>query len=247
MSSLEGLASIKHFGAGRIFDWTVLRTRAPSFVDGVSAVLLDRLMMKRGVSFVFFARLAAAAYLAISVLANRGALMAATVVLAASLYLNVRAPYGLDGSDQMSALLFVAITISQLGARSPSIAVVCLWFLAVQGCLSYASAGIAKLASPVWRRGHAIHLIIDTEGYGSALPARMARCHPNTARAITWGTILFECMFVGALFLGPTGAFILAIWAALFHIATALVMGLNTFVWAFLAVHPAIIYCAYQI
>ena len=58
-----------------------------------------------------------------------------------------RAPLGLDGSDQMSLITFVAVAIYKLFPGDVHIAQASLWFIAIQGCLSYFVAGIAKVIS----------------------------------------------------------------------------------------------------
>jgi hypothetical protein len=43
---------------------------------------------------------------------------------------------------------------------------------------------------------------------------------------------------------GATGVAVFAVLGILFHVANAVIMGLNTFVWAFVATYPAILFCA---
>ena len=62
--------------------------------------------------------------------------------------------------------------------------------------------------------------------------------------AAAWFVIAFEVTFPLALVLGPTGVAVYAAVGALFHVSNAVLMGLNTFVWAFVATYPAVLFCA---
>jgi hypothetical protein len=65
---------------------------------------------------------------------------------------------------------------------------------------------------------------------------------PPLAYALCWGTILFESAFVMAPILPQQALLVLLAVAATFHVAVAIIMGLNGFVWSFVATYPAILY-----
>ena len=67
---------------------------------------------------------------------------------------------------------------------------------------------------------------------------------PPIAIAGCWLTIVFELGFAGVLWLPePAGLALLATGLA-FHVTTAVMMGLNVFVWAFAAAYPAVMFFA---
>jgi hypothetical protein len=54
-----------------------------------------------------------------------------------------------------------------------------------------------------------------------------------------------EVAFPLALPLGYPYGLVLLGWGVVFHAANALVMGINSFFWSFVATYPAILYCAW--
>ena len=60
---------------------------------------------------------------------------------------------------------------------------------------------------------------------------------------VGWAVIVFELLFPLALVAPNSLMFSLFAIGAIFHLGNALVMGLNTFLWTFLAAYPAVWYC----
>jgi hypothetical protein len=247
IASVEFLALKVEFQDGGLFSWDVLRT--------VSKATLGVGTGRRGklISHPFFvpavtgARALAALILIFA--SKNHALSTACVfaVIAANVVMYWRAPVGLDGSDQMSLITFVAVAIHKLLPGDLHVAQASLWFIAIQGCLSYSVAGIAKVISPVWRNGEAVHRILGTRTYGTSMSAAFVSGRIGVCVALSWLLMLFECTFPLALAFGKTGFLVFAVLGILFHISNAVIMGLNTFVWAFVATYPAILFCAVSI
>ena len=62
---------------------------------------------------------------------------------------------------------------------------------------------------------------------------------------LSWSVILFETLFPLALIV-PQGLLIVVLGGGLiFHLSTAILMGLNTFVWSFVAAYPSLILLNY--
>jgi hypothetical protein len=244
VGSVELFSLKREFQDGGLFSWDVLRTvsRAtlsvgtgrprqlishPFFVPAVTGVrALTALML---IFVDNFHGLSTACALA---------------VIAASIVMYWRAPVGLDGSDQMLLITFVAVAIHELFPGDVHVARASLWFIAIQGCLSYSVAGIAKAISPVWRSGEAVRRILGTRTYGTSRSASFVSGRNGVCLVLSWVIIVFECSFPLALALGKPGVAIFAALGIFFHISNAVIMGLNTFVWAFVATYPAILFCA---
>ena len=152
--------------------------------------------------------------------------------------------YGTDGSDQVSFLVIAAATCARAGQRRPQVVDACLWFVALQGVLSYAVSGWVKLAGRSWRAGSALTGVMRTLTYGDPRAWRLFSAHQATARALGAGVLAMECLFpivfVGR---GRLAAPMLA-GATVFHLANARLMGLGRFVTSFGSMHPAIRYAA---
>jgi hypothetical protein len=247
IASVELLTLKEEFADGGLFSWNVLRTTSRVTLrvgTGRPGQLISHPLF---VPVITGARALAA--LILIFLRDNHALITTCVfaVIVASIAMYWRAPLGMDGSDQMSLIVFTAVAIHQLFPGDVHIAQVSLWFIAIQGCLSYSVAGIAKLISPVWRSGEAVRRIIGTRTYGSSRFASFVSGRAGVCIAFSWFVMLFECTFPLALAFGEAGFAVFAVLGILFHVGIALIMGLNTFVWAFVATYPAILYCAVTI
>ncbi len=244
IASLEVLALKGEFGDGGLFSWDVLRTVSTATLSVGTGRPRQFISHPFFVPAVTGARALAA--LILMVFSSNYALSTACAfaILAASIVMYWRAPLGLDGSDQMSLITFVAVAIYKLFPGDVHVARASLWFIAIQGCLSYSVAGIAKVVSPVWRSGEAVRRILGTRTYGSSRSASFVSGREGVCVALSWLLMLFECTFPLALAFGETGFAVFAVLGILFHISNAVIMGLNTFVWAFVATYPAILFCA---
>jgi hypothetical protein len=119
-----------------------------------------------------------------------------------------------------------------------------LSFIAAQAVLAYATSGIAKLISPVWRDGTGLAGILSTVDHGTPRVSLWLARHPTFSELASWSTIAFECAFVLVLVLpSPVGAAILVI-GLLFHAGCAVLMGLNSFLWAFPATYTCVWFAA---
>lgn len=247
IASLEIVALKGEFEEGGLFSWDVLRTVSRTTLS----VGTDR--PTQFISHPFFVPAVigarALAALVLIFFSNNHSLSTACVlaIIAASVVMFWRAPIGLDGSDQMSLITFVAIAIYKLFPRDVQVAHASLWFIAIQGCLSYFVAGIAKVVSPVWRSGEAVRRILGTRTYGTSRSASLVSGRDSVCLALSWLLMLFECSFPLALAFGKTGFTVFAVLGVLFHMTNAVTMGLNTFVWAFVATYPAILFCAVRL
>ncbi len=193
-------------------------------------------------AILLVARLAAGLVLLVSpdtlvVITVAWVIVAATTLVAG----RWRAFGGEDGSDQMLAIISVACAISLLLRFGDGVPEAGLYFIGSQACLAYSAAGIAKLTSPYWRSGLAIQGVLQTRTHGTRRLTVVQRS-ASLARVLCWVTISFETAFVVAPILPPLPLLALLTAAALFHVGTALVMGLNGFVWSFVATYPAIVF-----
>ncbi|MFW0715955.1 hypothetical protein [Pedobacter sp. N23S346] len=149
--------------------------------------------------------------------------------------------YGSDGSDQMSMLIVITLILCHMPDLAGSkLREVGLWFIGLQACLSYTVAGIAKLVSSEWRSGTAVRDVFSTKAYGSKQASQFLQKYPAANGFLCWNVIIMETLFPLCLFLPWEYAMVFLIWGFIFHFFTALIMGLNSFFWAFMATYPAI-------
>ncbi len=162
------------------------------------------------------------------------------VSLVTLITLHRRRVLGGDGAEQMSTLIVAATAAAVLPSPQPARIAMAVAFLAAQAALSYTTAGVAKLVSPLWRSGVAVAQVLDTYGHGHARAADFLRARPRMTRAATAAVLLVEVPFA-LLVLGPRPLVAATLGAAFaFHVACAFLMGLNGFLWAFPATYPCV-------
>ena len=161
------------------------------------------------------------------------------IVLSCGL-VQLRTAYAGDGAQQMNLVLGVSLLLGFNPWVKPLSGVVCVFFIAAQSALSYLASGAAKLVSPIWMRGDALIKIMGTNAFGSELGFRLASFSPRFTRVVCVVTVILEVSFP-LLLLGPRWVVLgFFLWGFSFHAANAVLMGLNTFVWSYLATYPAL-------
>lgn len=148
-------------------------------------------------------------------------------------------PYN-GGSDKMGTLVLVCLCAATLlpegTAREAA-----MGYLGVQVVLSYVVSGWVKIANAQWRSGQALRDVFDYSAYPVSRQLRGLALRPRLLWALSWAVILFELALpLGLLSEGALVAMLVL--AASFHVANALLFGLNRFVWAWIASYPALIW-----
>lgn len=148
-------------------------------------------------------------------------------------------PYN-GGSDRMSVLILWCV----LGAE---ITQNVIWqeaifgYLALQLTLSYFLSGKVKLMNPEWRSGQALSDVFAFSAYPVSEELRQMARRTQLLWVLSWAVILFEIAFplvlLHSVFLGVAlciGAF--------FHLANALLFGLNRFFWIWMTAYPSLLW-----
>lgn len=170
----------------------------------------------------------------------------AAIIAVSSVLLAARAPFGTDGADQLLYMTFTAFALAY-GLGTDRARQLVLWFLAAEVALAYFTAGTAKIISRTWRSGDALPGIFATTVYGDEWVGRLLAGKRRLGLMLGWSVILLECTFPLALAGIMPLTYVLLSLGAGFHIGAAVFMRLNTFLWAFLATYPAVLYCALTI
>jgi hypothetical protein len=242
ISSLEVFAYRECLTESGLQSWTVHQVRRRSFVVGRSSRFFDFLFRYPNVLGLLAIRSICAVLLL--VLAPNNVIRPwLDVMIACGFWLlYLRCPYGWDGADQMAVIVLVPLAAARwIGGHGPEIA---LAFIAAQLCVSYWSAGIWKAVSPVWRQEPTLTGILRTRGYGNQTLANFLESRPHASKALGWLVVATEMTVPMALVLPSPYRLVLLFWGLLFHLGTAVLMGLNTFFWSFAAAYPAMIYWA---
>lgn len=244
LNSAEMLARWPLFRDQGVLGWPWLRTKRgflqhkcvawvcafPNFLVVLALRMLGALLLLAWPIYPFFSGLAVAS------------------IFVSSLLISLRNfPYGVTGAHRMTTVISGALLLYHVVPDSLVVAQGCLWFIAGQACLSYATAGWIKLKDPAWRNGTALFQTVNVPMTGTPpWLAKILHQHPRLAKISNWFTVMMEGTFPLVLLIGHPFHFIYLGWGVLFHAAIALLLGLNHFFWVWLATYPAILYVSAQ-
>lgn len=246
IDSAEKLSVHTQFKQGGLFDWETIKQNG--YFKNRSAMplqLVNAIFSYPGWMLLIAIRGWAGLMLIIapdnSVLTK---IMLLAVFITSSL-INLRnKPLGAETENRF-ALMITGALLLRYFVSTPVTTVACLWFIALQSCLSYVTAGAAKLFYADWRNGNGILNVFDSP---SLVPtknvAHWLNKHNKFAKLLTWGTLSIECAFPLALFGQPLLWLFLG-WGVLFHAAIAIFIRLGKFFWIWIATYPAIIFVAH--
>ncbi|MDB4990089.1 MAG: hypothetical protein JWN04_5267 [Myxococcaceae bacterium] len=245
LQTLELLHVRAAFGELGSFPWSVLR-RDFAGLPAWSRRVLDALLPYPRFMAVLSLQLAAALALPWAHGALCPLLLLCTTLLVC---VRFRGTYN-GGSDSMTIVVLLALCVAR---ASQELSAGELWiraslgYIAAQLLLSYSIAGVAKLRHESWRRGRALGLLVRVRQY--YVPASVERmlAVPGLARCGGWLVLLFELSAPLTLLVGPR--FTVA-WLAVglsFHLLIAVTLGLNRFLWAWLAAYPALLFWSAQL
>ncbi|MEM7684445.1 MAG: HTTM domain-containing protein [Pseudomonadota bacterium] len=148
-------------------------------------------------------------------------------------------PYN-GGSDKMGLLILFCLSMAHLAP--PGIwRELALAYLAVQVVLSYFISGQIKIMNPDWRSGRALSDVFRFSAYPVSEDMRALATRTNLVWLASWAVMLFEVTFPAAV-LHPTTLIAALGIAVMFHLANAILFGLNRFVWIWIASYPSILW-----
>jgi hypothetical protein len=244
ITAAETLAERESYADDRMLGWPVVQSRRRALLIPWFAPVLNALFGSRGLQFLMIGRLLGA----VALIAAPGDSSWRTAVIlyaaATSLLLAGRTVFGMDGADQLNTLTFLALATDAM-VPTPLVRAAALWFLALQLIMAYTVSGGAKLISQEWRSGRAIWGVTSTRMYGFKPLGLWLKARPGLSQLLSWSVFLLECAFAMLFIVPEPVAWILVAGGLVFHASNAVIMGLNTFLWAFLAGYPALIWCRF--
>ncbi|WP_410585747.1 HTTM domain-containing protein [Amycolatopsis sp. lyj-108] len=182
---------------------------------------------------------------AVSLIAGpeRGRVLANGYLAGSGCVLQYRYPHGRDGADQMHVFVQAAAALCGM-TRDSTVQRSALWFVAGQTALAYFVSGLAKSVSRQWRDGSALVGVARTASSGHRRLHAVLSARPAAVKVLSRAVIVLELAFPLVLVMPRPFASALLGAAKVFHLGTALAMGLNRFPFAFFAAHEAVRYCA---
>lgn len=244
ISSLELLYNWETYKDDELFSWKIISSTKMTQRKGVLNILSFFLKYP---NFLGVLSIRIVAILFTFILGNTLETFLIAIIIITTLFINYRSIYGQDGSDQMSSIILVTLLIYSIDPTNTVIANAGIWFICLQTLLSYFTAGYFKSKGEKWTtKPNAVFQIFNTSTYGSKPIAAVLKDNTTMTKLLTWSTVAVECTFPLVLVTGYPGMIVFLGWGFIFHLMNALVMGLNSFFWAFIATYATIIYCAFQ-
>ena len=236
LSTLEWLASSGRWRPGGALGWDLQSLRRGRLYR---SALVSWSWNPAVLKMLLLARLFASTLLIFGPLSGLTPVLFACVAAITALLALRTAP---DGADKIAMVVAYGGVLQGLGLAwgQPLLTLAGLLWVGVQISLCYTTSGVSKVVIPHWRNGQALKSALSSYTYGSHRAAIVMR-HKSLAFGLSWGIILAECVFPLTLF-GPQSLLALALACLLLlHVGTAIVMGFNTYPWAFVAAYPSVL------
>ena len=148
------------------------------------------------------------------------------------------------GSDSMILVVLTGLSVHSFASSYALIDQAALIYVAVQSVLSYVIAGFIKIKRAGWRSGLTLKHYIQNSEYHVPFYVHRIFDQPYVALVAAWGVMLFELALIPALFY-PQALFVWMVIGLNFHLANFATLGINRFVFAWIATYPALWYlCA---
>src|SRR5215471_360627 len=223
--------------SGGFLDWSMIGNLNPWTRTHVGSLIRRAFRRLGNRMFIWLIVLNAVVAAALLIWPSVAGLIAAAAAL--QVMLMKRHHVTIDGSDQMILVVLVTCMLGRISGDALAIRAA-VSFLAAELTLAYLVAGLAKAASPYWQSGEAFPMIVQTRMYGQPMAARMVNRHPGLGHAASYAVFCWESLFILALTAPPTVVAVIFACGVGFHAGCAVVMGLNRFMWAFVASYPAV-------
>jgi hypothetical protein len=148
--------------------------------------------------------------------------------------------FSTEGADQMTLMVLLVCGLGEISKGTGALAAAA--FLAATAALAYAVSAAYKARARPWVTGEALLTILATTTYGHPALREPLRQHRRIGAIASFAVLLWESAFSISVISPPAVLLALLVFGIGFHLMCGLVMGLNHFLWAFVATYPAVIY-----
>ena len=227
---IEDLSNAKDYGFKGLYSWKVLSARKNKdfglifknwiiiqvFVIIVCLITISGLLEYKVISFLII-----------------------TLYLA---FFQRRNLYGFDGSEQMLQVIFLLLLFNSLSS-SYSFKLVIYYAFVIHIFISYFFSGYNKLKGKAWRKGEALQKILYTDSFGNKKINSILSKYPFLSKSLTYITVIYQIGFPFVMMIPLYELRIIYLcFGIFFHIGIGITMGLNTFIFSFLAIYPILAY-----
>ncbi|WP_340062985.1 hypothetical protein [Ascidiimonas aurantiaca] len=243
LSSLEYLKSYHFLSDKSYLSWDITKYNCKLPLNGFLGKIVDKFFSYTYYKYTILLRLLSAVLILLFALYNiniPSILYGIAAITTISLI--IRGMYGLDGSYHLNMIIITCLFLYSLFPQQSFGASLCIYFIAIQGILSYLIAGITKLQGEKWRNGKAIIGIFGTKTYGNQIIYNYMYKRESISLLLAWFIIFFEIAYVFVLVVPFEYKLLILFTGICFHAFNSLFMGLNSFFFSFLSAYPSILF-----
>jgi len=225
--------------------WQIQRT-GPQLRIWAEKLRLDFVCSYPNVVIVLWLRLLCAISIPVLIFCHYPVVLPVLIVAIINMIMQVRNSQSNDGSDQMSAVCFIALALAVVinTGLSRSFA---LFFIAAQASLAYGTSGFLKMMKKGWYTGEYPIGVLKTASYGDRHVLAMSLKRRVIAKAFGSMVVFGDCLLSIAFAFPPNICIYILIFGIFLHIGIGRIMGLNTFMWSYIATYPAILFASHAI
>jgi hypothetical protein len=246
IDSFEKISIYKEYLTGGLLSWNLLRknsfftSRSESFRN-----FIDIIFPARSWIFLIALRILCCIGLFVSPPDSPLLVFSYAILFIIGSLINLRnLAYGAEAENRFSLIIIGALLLRSL-LPTDIVTLAVLWFIALQVCLSYLTAGVSKLRSASWRQGNGFQYVVTSY---ELVPVKKINDffeeHKGLSLLINWLVIIFECAFPIVLFAGPVVLWIFLVAGIILHSSIAFGFRLGKFFWIWVATYPALIFIA---
>lgn len=148
-------------------------------------------------------------------------------------------PYN-GGSDCIATLLTLTLTIANI-LGNQYYKELAIGYFCVQLIYSYFQSGYVKLFHEKWRDGSALMNVFLVTAYPTTESIRTLSSHHTLLLTMGWFVIIFEILFPFSI-INEYLLIIALSFGVIFHLANAILFGLNRFFWMWIAGYPLLLW-----
>lgn len=240
VTTLEMLSIRSAFRDEGLLSWRVQRLTHP-LVWFLRRLGMDALLGYPGVLGLICVRLSSALAVIAAAAGGRSTTAPLAVLAFTTVLMTLRSSPGNDGSDQMTAIVIAAATLSE-AVGTPLARSAGLVFIAGQASLAYATSGLLKVLEKGWRDGTFVSAVLTTSSFGNRRILALVKAFPAAGKVLGWCVGFGDCGLALAAVLPTCGTLLVLGYGVGLHLGISAVLGLNTFFWSFAATFPAILW-----
>lgn len=238
--------SLSHFRSlytsDGLLQWRTLRKFHRFSHIHIINLILDRFLDTRGIFLILAIRLIASVILLFFHLSHLWSSIMIFIIffsLALTVYREIKF---LDAGYSFLLMLCAALWVQSWSPTSHMVQKAFLFFLSFQLVLAYTTLGFRKLSQQEWRSGHVGVTIFRDPSWVFRRFLHLGWNSPDFVARSEQLLIIWQMSFPFILILESPYYLIYILVGVLFHFINALFMGLNVFLFSWLAAYPALIY-----